>query len=177
MERCSVRRLGGGGNGVEEPRGWRQSARKATTTRVAAGAIHGRHVPAFCVPIQSPGPGRSVCVRSSAAAGGASARVLPRSVRVHNAPGKSATRCAPHATAIRTWSADASTTVQALAFHSTLSLGSWRGAQRQRERRRTGLAVWDGEGLVMLRPQARHACERAAQERGHLSPLHPPSPA
>lgn len=56
-------------------------------------------------------------------------------------------------------------------------LGVGGGAQRQRERRRTGLAVWDGEGLVMLRPQARHACERAAQERGHLSPLHPPSPA
>lgn len=80
------------------------------------------------------------CVRSSAAAGGASARVLPRSVRVLNAPGKSATRCAPHATAIRTWSVDASTTVQALAFHSTLSLGSWRGSSTTT----TAAAHWSG---------------------------------
>ena len=140
--------------------------RRRRTTRVAAGAIHGCPVRVrerFADPIES--PGRS-------AAGGRPARVLLRSVRSSleslNPPGKSATRCAPHATAIQTWRVKASTTMQGQAPPAV-----------QQERRCT--VHWsrrDGGGATVCCAQCSgQACmchllrrHRKAQKRGHSSP-------
>lgn len=119
MERCSVRRLGGGGE-------WRRSGGAAWREAVSDTAFpreegdddksrrrrRNSRLSRPSVLLADPVPW-SQRMRAYAAARRRAARVLPRSVRVLNAPGKSATRCAPHATAIRTCSADASTTVQA----------------------------------------------------------------
>lgn len=164
MERCSVRRLGGGGDGVEEPRGGRHSAtrrfraRKATTTRVAAaGAIHGCRVRAFLCRSSPPWSQR---MRAYAAARRRAARLRVSSLDPSGSTTLPASRQqGVHRTPLQSGPGVSMRRQQCRLSRSTppYRLGVGGGAQRQRERRRTGLAVWDGEGLVMLRPQAR-AC-------------------